>query len=35
MQPGAEDEQAAEAARLAGIDVIDDGSCVLVLLARQ
>ncbi len=35
MQPGAEDEDAAEAARKAGINVIDDGSCVLVLLARQ
>lgn len=35
MQPGAEHEKAAEAARNAGIDVIDDGSCVLVLLARQ
>ena len=35
MQPGAEDKEAAEAARQAGINVIDDGSCVLVLLARQ
>jgi uncharacterized protein len=34
MQPGAEDEQASQAAREAGINVIDDGSCVLVLLAR-
>ena len=33
MQPGAEDEQAARAARMAGLTVIDDGSCVLVLLA--
>ena len=35
MQPGAEDEQASRAAREAGINVIDDGSCILVLLARQ
>ncbi|TWU08333.1 CoA-binding protein [Stieleria varia] len=35
MQPGAEDEQASESARQAGINVIDDGSCILVLLARQ
>lgn len=34
MQPGAEDAQASQAARQAGINVIDDGSCVLVLLAR-
>ncbi|MCS7470868.1 CoA-binding protein [Stieleria sp. ICT_E10.1] len=34
MQPGAEDEQASESARAAGINVIDDGSCLLVLLAR-
>jgi predicted CoA-binding protein len=34
MQPGAEDEVASESAREAGINVIDDGSCVLVLLAR-
>ncbi len=34
MQPGAEDEQASESAREAGINVIDDGSCILVLLAR-
>lgn len=34
MQPGAEDDQASEAARQAGINVIDDGSCILVLLAR-
>jgi predicted CoA-binding protein len=33
MQPGAEDAQASQAAREAGINVIDDGSCVLVLLA--
>lgn len=35
MQPGAEHEQASESARQAGINVIDDGSCILVLLARQ
>lgn len=35
MQPGAEEEQASQSAREAGIDVIDDGSCILVLLARQ
>ncbi len=34
MQPGAEDSQASESARQAGINVIDDGSCILVLLAR-
>tara|TARA_R110002049_G_scaffold305056_1_gene501016 strand:+ start:66257 stop:66655 length:399 start_codon:yes stop_codon:yes gene_type:complete len=35
MQPGAEDEHASESARRAGINVIDDGSCVLVLLAIE
>lgn len=35
MQPGAEHEQASESAREVGINVIDDGSCILVLLARQ
>ncbi|QDV82066.1 CoA-binding protein [Planctomycetes bacterium TBK1r] len=35
MQPGAEDEQASASAREAGINVIDDGSCILVLLARM
>lgn len=35
MQPGAEDEQAGRAAREAGLNVIDDGSCILVLLARE
>lgn len=35
MQPGAEDGQASDAARQAGINVIDDGSCVLVLLALE
>ena len=34
MQPGAEDDQASQLARQAGINVIDYGSCVLVLLAR-
>ncbi len=35
MQPGAEDEHASQSAREAGINVIDDGSCILVLLARS
>jgi len=35
MQPGAEDEQASQVAREAGLHVIDDGSCILVLLARE
>jgi predicted CoA-binding protein len=35
MQPGAEDDQASQAAREAGLNVIDDGSCVLVLLAIE
>jgi len=35
MQPGAQDEQASEIARNKGISVIDDGSCLLVLLARR
>ena len=33
MQPGAEDSQGSKLAREAGLNVIDDGSCVLVLLA--
>ncbi len=33
MQPGAEHEAASQRAREAGANVIDDGSCVLVLLA--
>lgn len=33
MQPGAEDAEASESARDAGIVVIDDGSCLLVQLA--
>ncbi len=35
MQPGAEDESASQAARDAGLAVIDDGSCILVVLALQ
>lgn len=35
MQPGAEDEAACQAARAAGIQLIDDGSCILVLLSRE
>lgn len=35
MQTGAEDDQASESAREAGINVIDGGACVLVLLARE
>lgn len=35
MQPGAEDQSASLAARAAGLNVIDDGSCVLVILARE
>lgn len=35
MQPGAEDDQASQSARESGVNVIDDGSCILVLLARQ
>ena len=35
MQPGAEDDHASQAAREAGLNVIDDGSCILVLLARE
>ena len=35
MQPGAEDEHASALARDAGCTVIDDGSCILVLLARM
>ena len=35
MQPGAEDDQACEAARQAGLNVIDDGSCILVLLSIE
>ena len=35
MQPGAEDPRGSQAARDAGLNVIDDGSCVLVLLAIE
>jgi predicted CoA-binding protein len=35
MQPGAEDESASQSARNAGLTVIDDGSCLLVFLARE
>ena len=35
MQPGAEDAFASKAAREAGLNVIDDGSCILVFLARR
>lgn len=35
MQPGAEDEQAGRLAREAGLLVIDDGSCILVAVARE
>lgn len=35
MQPGAEDQDASQSARDAGLTVIDDGSCILVLLARS
>lgn len=34
MQPGAEDPEASRMAREAGLQVVDDGSCVLVLLAQ-
>lgn len=35
MQPGAQDEIASRLARQAGINVIDDGSCILVGLATE
>jgi uncharacterized protein len=35
MQPGAEDIAASQLARDAGLNVIDDGSCILVLLALE
>jgi len=35
MQPGAEDDQACQAAREAGLNVIDDGSCILVSLSIE
>jgi predicted CoA-binding protein len=35
MQPGAEDLQASKQARDSGLNVIDDGSCILVRLAVE
>ncbi len=35
MQPGAEDPEASQLAREAGLNVIDDGSCILVSLAIE
>ena len=35
MQPGAEDSKGSQAARDAGLKVIDDGNCILVLIARE
>jgi hypothetical protein len=35
MQPGAESEDAIAACRAAGLDVIADGSCVLVVLGYR
>lgn len=35
FQPGSENDQASALARNAGIEVIDDGSCILVALARE
>ena len=35
MQPGAKDDQASQAARDAGLNVIDDGSCILVSLSIE
>lgn len=35
FQPGAENELASQVARKAGLDVVDDGSCILVALARH
>ncbi len=35
MQPGAEDSEASQMAREAGLNVIDDGSCILVSLALE
>jgi uncharacterized protein len=35
MQPGAEDAEACQSARDAGLTVIDDGSCILVALATR
>jgi predicted CoA-binding protein len=35
MQPGAEDPQGSNFAREAGLNVIDDGSCILVALSLE
>lgn len=35
MQPGAEDSYGSNLARKAGLNVIDDGSCILVALALE
>ncbi len=35
MQPGAEDAESSRAAREAGLNVIDDGSCILVSLSLE
>jgi predicted CoA-binding protein len=35
MQPGAEDSEGSQAARDAGLNVIDDGSCILILLSIE
>jgi predicted CoA-binding protein len=35
MQPGAEDSSGSQDAREAGLNVIDDGSCILVLLSIE
>jgi predicted CoA-binding protein len=35
MQPGAEESKGSQAARDAGLNVIDDGSCILVLLSIE
>lgn len=35
MQPGAEDPEGSRLARQAGINVIDDGSCILVALSWE
>jgi uncharacterized protein len=35
MQPGADDVQASRAAREAGLNVVDDGSCILVSLSLE
>ena len=35
MQPGAEDSQGSKLAREAGLNVIDDGSCVLVSIVLE